>query len=98
MLPTPSTSHVNYNRIYEPAEDSFLLLDTLASPSETTFLRIRFPPNARPDESSHVMTVSVVRTTEAWYVRNADRASSLETLSEAGWDTENQFCSCSIER
>lgn len=43
MLPTPSTSHVDYNRIYEPAEDSFLLLDTLSSASETNFLQGRFP-------------------------------------------------------
>jgi release factor glutamine methyltransferase len=43
MLPTPSTSHVNYNHIYEPSEDSFLLLDTLSLPSETEFLRSRFP-------------------------------------------------------
>ena len=43
MLPTPSTSHVPYARVYEPAEDSFLLLDTLSSPSETAFLATRFP-------------------------------------------------------
>lgn len=42
MLPTPSTSHVNTNRIYDPAEDSFLLLDTLASKSEVEFLKTRF--------------------------------------------------------
>ncbi|KIW02761.1 uncharacterized protein PV09_05826 [Verruconis gallopava] len=42
MLPTPSTNHVNFNRIYEPAEDSFLFLDTLASNSETAFLSNRF--------------------------------------------------------
>ena len=45
MLPTPSTSHVPYARVYEPAEDSFLLLDTLSAPSETTFLSQRFPPS-----------------------------------------------------
>jgi release factor glutamine methyltransferase len=39
MLPTPDTSHVPYERVYEPAEDSFLLLDTLSSDSETTFLQ-----------------------------------------------------------
>ena len=44
MLPTPSTSHVDTNRIYEPAEDSFLLLDTLSAPHEIQFLKERFRP------------------------------------------------------
>jgi release factor glutamine methyltransferase len=39
MLPTPSTSHVAFERIYEPAEDSFLLLDTLSSETEKAFLQ-----------------------------------------------------------
>ncbi|GAB1311402.1 S-adenosylmethionine-dependent methyltransferase [Madurella fahalii] len=43
MLPTPCTSHVPYARVYEPAEDSFLLLDTLSSAGETAFLAGRFP-------------------------------------------------------
>ncbi|KAH7393998.1 methyltransferase domain-containing protein [Phaeosphaeria sp. MPI-PUGE-AT-0046c] len=43
MLPTPSTSHVCFDRVYEPAEDSYLLLDTLSAPSETGYLRDRFP-------------------------------------------------------
>ena len=42
MLPTPSTSHVDLDRVYEPAEDSFLLLDTLSSASEVEFLKQRF--------------------------------------------------------
>ncbi|KAI1859713.1 hypothetical protein JX265_010162 [Neoarthrinium moseri] len=42
MLPTPDTSHVEFERIYEPAEDSFLLLDTLSSAAEAAFLRDRF--------------------------------------------------------
>lgn len=46
MLPTPDTSHVSYSRVYEPAEDSFLLLDTLSSPSETAFLQQRFGPSS----------------------------------------------------
>lgn len=44
MLPTPSTSHVSFSTIYEPAEDSFLLLDTLSGLTESTWLRHRFPP------------------------------------------------------
>ncbi|KAK5001937.1 hypothetical protein LTR28_012045 [Elasticomyces elasticus] len=39
MLPTPLTSHVSYDQVYEPAEDSYLLLDTLSSATETAFLR-----------------------------------------------------------
>ncbi|PSR88948.1 methyltransferase domain-domain-containing protein [Coniella lustricola] len=42
MLPTPDTSHVPYSRVYEPAEDSFLFLDTISSPSETAFLHQQF--------------------------------------------------------
>ena len=42
MLPTPSTSHVDTDCIYEPAEDSYLLLDTLSSEAETRFLSQRF--------------------------------------------------------
>ncbi|CAK3989043.1 Lethal(2) giant larvae [Lecanosticta acicola] len=46
MLPTPSTSHVNYDHIYEPSEDSYLLLDTLSSATETNFLKSRFSPES----------------------------------------------------
>ena len=42
MLPTPSTSHVSFSTIYEPAEDSFLLLDTLSSPNEKIWLASHF--------------------------------------------------------
>lgn len=47
MLPTPDTSHVSYSQVYEPAEDSFLLLDTISAASETAFLHHRFatPPH-----------------------------------------------------
>lgn len=43
MLPTPSTSHVSFDNIYEPAEDSYLLLDTLSASEETSWLQTRFP-------------------------------------------------------
>ncbi|KAK2591249.1 S-adenosylmethionine-dependent methyltransferase [Conoideocrella luteorostrata] len=48
MLPTPDTSHVPYQRVYEPAEDSFLLLDTLSSAPEKAFLQTSFPPTSPP--------------------------------------------------
>lgn len=48
MLPTPDTSHVSYERIYEPAEDSFLLLDTLSSDTEKSFLTSRFRNEPTP--------------------------------------------------
>lgn len=52
MLPTPSTLHVPFERVYEPAEDSFLLLDTLSSDSEKVFLQNRFAPqHTKPDDS-----------------------------------------------
>lgn len=53
MLPTPDTSHVSYSRVYEPAEDSFLLLDTLSSASETAFLQQRFSHNSSSSSSSN---------------------------------------------
>jgi release factor glutamine methyltransferase len=43
MIPTPSTSHVNFNKVYEPAEDSFLFLDALSEASEIEFLKRTFP-------------------------------------------------------
>lgn len=48
MLPTPSTDHVG-PAVYEPAEDSFLFLDTLSSASETAWLRPRFGGRANND-------------------------------------------------
>ncbi|KAK7403373.1 S-adenosylmethionine-dependent methyltransferase [Neonectria punicea] len=42
MLPTPDTSHVPYERVYEPAEDSYLLLDALSADAEKAFLHDAF--------------------------------------------------------
>ncbi|KAI5291478.1 S-adenosylmethionine-dependent methyltransferase [Ascosphaera aggregata] len=42
MLPTPSTDHVSFRTIYEPAEDSYLFLDTLSSESESLWLHDHF--------------------------------------------------------
>ncbi|KAK5056573.1 hypothetical protein LTR84_012105 [Exophiala bonariae] len=42
QLPTPSTRHVSFDNVYEPAEDSYLFLDTLSTPTETEWLHARF--------------------------------------------------------
>ncbi|KAI9803855.1 MAG: hypothetical protein M1825_001735 [Sarcosagium campestre] len=52
MISTPSTSHVSFATIYEPAEDSFLLLDILSSPAETEYLSARFHSASAANESS----------------------------------------------
>jgi release factor glutamine methyltransferase len=53
MLPTPSTSHVDYDLVYEPAEDSFLLIDTLSSQAESEWLSQHF--DTIPDKSTLVL-------------------------------------------
>ena len=58
MLPTPSTSHVEFERVYEPAEDSYLLLDTLSSESEKAFLQHRFN-NASIQSSPSPLVVEI---------------------------------------
>ena len=47
MLPTPDTSHIPVSLVYDPVEDSYLLLDTFSSPSEIAFLKNHFFPSAQ---------------------------------------------------
>lgn len=60
MLPTPDTSHVAYERVYEPAEDSFLFLDTLSSASETSFLQGRFYASSSSPSAPSTVTPPLV--------------------------------------
>ncbi|PYH46530.1 S-adenosylmethionine-dependent methyltransferase [Aspergillus saccharolyticus JOP 1030-1] len=48
MLPTPCTAHVSFDTIYEPAEDSYLFLDTLSSASESAWLTQHFASGPSP--------------------------------------------------
>ena len=58
MLPTPSTSHIDVNRVYDPAEDSFLLLDTFSSPAESEFLQQRLGMKRTNQGLASVPTIS----------------------------------------
>jgi release factor glutamine methyltransferase len=60
MLPTPSTSHVSFDTIYEPAEDSYLLLDTLSSESEAAWLNDRFHLPSKSSISTDVSASPLV--------------------------------------
>ena len=81
MLPTPSTSHVNYDQIYEPSEDSYLLLDTLSSPVEVDFLCPRFPPGSPSPLVLEVGTGSGV--VIAFVLANAERILTVQQAMAA---------------
>ncbi|RMZ89493.1 hypothetical protein DV736_g3268, partial [Chaetothyriales sp. CBS 134916] len=59
-LPTPSTSHLNFATIYEPAEDSFLFLDTLSNTAESAFLHSRFHKDTDTTRCSQQQALVVV--------------------------------------
>ena len=91
MLPTPSTSHVNYNKVYEPAEDSFLLLDTLSSATETAFLQAQFPANSPCPFVLEVGTGSGV--VLAFVTAHAERILGRSDVATAGVDMNPFACS-----
>ncbi|PWY70947.1 hypothetical protein BO70DRAFT_382148 [Aspergillus heteromorphus CBS 117.55] len=81
MLPTPCTSHVSFDTIYEPSEDSYLFLDTLASASESAWLRARF---SRPDDTSANPSSSTTTTTTTATATASASASPAPLIVEAG--------------
>lgn len=48
MLPTPDTSHLSFSNVYEPSEDSYLVLDALSKTSEISWLHKRFADGSAP--------------------------------------------------
>lgn len=95
MLPTPSTSHVNYNHIYEPSEDSYLLLDTLSSAREIDFLRRRFPSDSLPPLLLEVGTGSGV--VIAFCLANAKRIFGRSDVAGLGVDVNRFACAATSE-
>lgn len=99
MLPTPSTSHVDFDRTYEPAEDSFLFLDTLSSATETQFLTQRFGTNQsskRKDASTTAPLVVEVGTGSgvvlAFIVAQAKAIFGTEDILAIGTDVNPFAC------
>lgn len=90
MLPTPSTSHVNYSQIYEPSEDSYLLLDTLSSQAEGDFLRDKFPTTSPSPLVLEVGTGSGV--VIAFVLTNATRILSRSDAIGLGIDLNRFAC------
>ena len=90
MLPTPSTSHVNYGQIYEPAEDSYLLLDTLSSTTETAFLRTRLAADSPSPLVLEVGTGSGV--VLAFVTAHTDRIIGRSDVATIGVDVNAYAC------
>lgn len=95
MLPTPSTSHVSFDNIYEPAEDSYLLLDTLSSSQETSWLKSRFPPNTSCPVIAEIGTGSGV--VIAFLAAHARAIFGREDLLVLGVDINLNACSATSE-
>ncbi|MCJ1474192.1 S-adenosylmethionine-dependent methyltransferase [Lambiella insularis] len=99
MLPTPSTAHVDINRIYDPAEDSYLLLDTISAPTEIEFLNRRF-------NSGHASTLVTPLVVEvgpgsgvilAFITANAKTLFGRTDLITSGVDINEYACQATVE-
>lgn len=95
MIPTPSTSHVNYNRVYEPAEDSYLLLDTLSIPAESEWLKKRFPPSTPSPLALEVGTGSGV--VLAFIAANAQSLLGRSDVATIGADINEFACKATAD-
>ena len=99
MLPTPSTSHVDVNHIYDPAEDSYLLLDTLSAPSEIEYLTNRF--NSEQTSPSPTPLILEVGTGSgvviAFVTANAQKLFGREDLLFLGLDINEHACHATRE-
>ncbi|KAL8655220.1 MAG: hypothetical protein Q9226_003135 [Calogaya cf. arnoldii] len=100
MLPTPSTSHVDFDRVYEPAEDSFLLLDTLSSSSEVSFLKKRFNPQRNRASSFSPLIVEIgigSGVVLAFITAHAQTLFGRSDILSLGIDVNQYACESSIQ-
>ncbi|KAI4268326.1 MAG: hypothetical protein L6R38_007882 [Xanthoria sp. 2 TBL-2021] len=101
MLPTPSTSYVDFDRVYEPAEDSFLLLDTLSSTKEVSFLTERFGPlKGRDAERSSPLIVEIGTGSGvvlAFLTAYAQTLFGISDILSLGIDINQYACKASIQ-
>ena len=95
MLPTPSTSHVDTSRIYDPAEDSFLLIDTLSADTECSFLQARFSAPCPPPLVLEVGTGSGV--VLAFITQFAEYIFGSPDIMAMGLDLNEYACKASLE-
>jgi release factor glutamine methyltransferase len=91
MLPTPSTSHISFfSTIYEPAEDSFLLLDTLSNATESAWLKDRFPQQTSSPLVTEIGTGSGV--VIAFVAANAKAIFGRDDVLALGVDVNADAC------
>jgi release factor glutamine methyltransferase len=97
MLPTPSTSHVAFERVYEPAEDSYLLLDTLSSDSEKTFLQRRFSGTPTTSASPFVVEIGTGSGVVLSFVHaHTDTLFGRADVLTAGVDVNSYACEATV--
>lgn len=90
MLPTPLTSHLDFSAIYEPSEDSFLLLDSLSAPDEIRYLSRRFDSDIPSPLVLEVGTGSGV--VLAFVAANAKTTFGREDVLTLGVDISERAC------
>jgi release factor glutamine methyltransferase len=97
MIPTPSTSHVSFDNIYEPAEDSFLLLDMLSSPAESSWLCRRF---SKETDQSPLLIIEVGTGSGvvlAFATANSDEIFGRPDVLTLGTDINRNACTATRE-
>lgn len=97
MLPTPSTSHVPFDTIYEPSEDSYLFLDTLSSASESAWLSHRFTSSSPTPSPLLVEVGSGSGVVLAFAAANSQQIFGRRDVLALGTDVNRNACAATRE-